>query len=60
MLGIELDAPGAGVVARCLQEGLLLNCTADRVLRMTPPLIITADEVDHGLALLDRALAATA
>jgi 4-aminobutyrate aminotransferase-like enzyme len=30
------------------------------VLRVTPPLIVTADEVDDGLARLDRALAATA
>ncbi|HKA31348.1 MAG TPA: aspartate aminotransferase family protein [Candidatus Binatia bacterium] len=59
MLGIEFDGPGADVVGQCLREGLLINCTADRVLRITPPLIITADEVDQGLALLDRALAAT-
>jgi acetylornithine/N-succinyldiaminopimelate aminotransferase len=60
MLGAELDGPGGDVVARCLEEGLIINCTADRVLRMTPPLIVTADEVDEGLVRLDRALAATA
>jgi len=60
MLGAELDGPGADVVAQCLREGLIINCTADRVLRVTPPLIVTADEVDDGLARLDRALAATA
>jgi acetylornithine/succinyldiaminopimelate/putrescine aminotransferase len=60
MLGIEFDGPGADVVGQCLREGLLINCTADRVLRITPPLIITADEVDQGLALLDRSLAASA
>ena len=40
--------------------GLLINCTAERVLRITPPLIVTADEIDEGLAILDGALAATA
>jgi acetylornithine/N-succinyldiaminopimelate aminotransferase len=60
MLGIELDGPGADVVGRCLEEGLIINCTAERVLRITPPLIVTADEVDEGLAMLDRALAAAA
>jgi acetylornithine/N-succinyldiaminopimelate aminotransferase len=60
MLGAELDGPGADVVTQCLREGLIINCTADRVLRLTPPLIVTADEVDDGLARLDRALAATA
>jgi 4-aminobutyrate aminotransferase-like enzyme len=44
-------------VARCLQAGLIVNCTADRVVRITPPLIVTAAEVDTGLAVLDRALA---
>lgn len=60
MLGAELDGPGADVVAQCLRDGLIINCTAERVLRVTPPLIVTADEVDDGLARLDRALAATA
>jgi acetylornithine/N-succinyldiaminopimelate aminotransferase len=57
MLGLLLDAPGSEVVARCLDAGLLINCTAERVLRLTPPLIVTADEVDEALGILDRALA---
>ena len=58
MLGAELDRPGAPVVARCLAAGLLINCTADRVLRFLPPLVITREEVDEGFAILERALAA--
>jgi acetylornithine aminotransferase len=58
MLAAELDQPGAPVVDRCLARGLLVNCTADRVLRLLPPLVITADEVDEGVAILDEALAA--
>ena len=58
MQGLLLDGPGGAIVARCLEAGLLINCTADRVLRMTPPLIVTADEVDEALEIVDRALAA--
>jgi acetylornithine/N-succinyldiaminopimelate aminotransferase len=58
MLGLVLDGPGGEVVARCLEDGLLVNCTAERVLRLTPPLIVTADDVDQALAIVDRALAA--
>jgi acetylornithine/N-succinyldiaminopimelate aminotransferase len=56
MLGAVLDRPGAPLVARCLAEGLLVNCTAERVLRFLPPLVITREEVDEGLAILERAL----
>jgi acetylornithine/N-succinyldiaminopimelate aminotransferase len=57
MLGAELDRPGAPIVERCLAAGLLINCTAERVLRFLPPLVITRDEVDEGFAVLERALA---
>jgi acetylornithine/N-succinyldiaminopimelate aminotransferase len=60
MLGLLLDRPGGDVVARCLADGLLINCTADRVLRLTPPLIVTADEVDEATDILDRALGSAA
>jgi acetylornithine/N-succinyldiaminopimelate aminotransferase len=58
MLGAVLDGPGGEVVARCLARGLLINCTAERVLRFLPPLVITAAQIDEGMAVLDEALAA--
>ena len=58
MLGAELARPGAAIVDRCLRDGLLINCCADRVLRFVPPLIITRAQVDEGFAILERALAA--
>ena len=58
LLGAELDRPGGPVVARCLADGLIINCTADRVLRFTPPLVVTRAQVDEALPILDRALAA--
>jgi predicted acetylornithine/succinylornithine family transaminase len=56
MRGIELDRPGAGVVARCRDAGLLVNCTADRVIRLLPPFILTDAEARAGLRILKKAL----
>lgn len=39
MIGVELDFPCKDLVARALDEGLLINVTAERVVRLLPPLI---------------------
>jgi len=56
LVGAELDAPGAAVVDACRLAGLLINCTAEKVLRFTPPLIVTRSEIDAALAILEQAL----
>lgn len=58
MVGIELAYPGADVVAKCAEDGLLLNCTMGNVLRILPPLNATTDECDTATAILTQALAA--
>ena len=40
MLGVELDRPCAEVVKRCLDAGLVTNVTADKVIRILPPLVL--------------------
>ena len=40
MVGIELKEPGAAYVESCRRRGLLINCTAECVLRLLPPLIV--------------------
>ena len=40
MLGVELDRPCGEVVKRCLDAGLVVNVTAEKVVRILPPLII--------------------
>jgi acetylornithine/succinyldiaminopimelate/putrescine aminotransferase len=57
MIGAELDRPAAPVVAACLTAGLLVGGAGETVLRLTPPLTITAEELDAGLALLAQVLA---
>ncbi len=56
LIGAELDRPGEEVVQRCQAAGLIINCTANQVLRFAPPLTVTADEVDEALAIVERAL----
>jgi acetylornithine aminotransferase len=56
LLGLGLDRPGRPVVDYCLQQGFIVNCTADTVLRFAPPLVITREEIDRLIPALDQAL----
>jgi predicted acetylornithine/succinylornithine family transaminase len=55
--GMELAIEGDKIVTDCLRAGLLINCTAHKVLRFVPPLIISTSEIDRGLATLEKVLA---
>ena len=46
MIGIELDRPCAELVGRPWRTGLLINVTAERVIRLLPPLILETDQAD--------------
>ena len=52
MLGIELDRPCGVIWSRAAQAGLLLSVTADSVIRLVPPLIMTEAEADEIVAIL--------
>jgi len=56
MMGMELKIEGRPIVAKCLKLGLLINCTADKVLRFLPPLIAGKPEIDEMLERLDFGL----
>jgi acetylornithine aminotransferase len=47
MLGIELDKPCSALTLRAAEAGLLISVTADSVIRMVPPLIMTKAEADE-------------
>lgn len=47
MVGIELDRPCGELVTRALEQALLINVTAERVIRLLPPLIISDEVCDE-------------
>ena len=56
MVGLELTKPGGEYVDKLREAGFLINCTADKVLRFVPPLIITKSEIDEFIKALDEIL----
>ena len=52
MIGIELDRPCGELVARALERGLLINVTADKVIRLLPSLVFTDDDARELVAIL--------
>ncbi len=52
MLGIDLSKPCAALVGQCAENGLLISVTADSVVRLVPPLIINAKEIDELVGIL--------
>ncbi len=54
MIGIELDRPCGDLVTMALEQGLLINVTADSVIRLLPPLVFTQAEAEQLLDVLCR------
>ena len=47
MIGIELDRPCADLVKLCLQKGVLINVTANNVIRLLPPYVMSNEQADQ-------------
>jgi predicted acetylornithine/succinylornithine family transaminase len=54
MVGLNLTVPAKSVVPQAQEAGLLINCTADTVLRFLPPYIIEKQHIDELVAGLDK------
>jgi len=54
MVGMELTIDGGNIVKTALERGLLINCTAGKVIRFVPPLIITKNEIDQMIEIMDK------
>ena len=52
MLGIELDRPCGELLGRAAEAGLMISVTAERVIRLVPPLILSHDEAAQMVAIL--------
>jgi len=52
MIGIELDRPCGALLLRAAEAGLMISVTAERVIRLLPPLVLSADEARQIAAIL--------
>src|SRR5450830_1761811 len=52
MIGVELAKPCSALVQQCADKGLLISVTADTVIRLVPPLIMSATEADEVVSML--------
>jgi len=57
IIGMELNRDGKEIVRQCLRQGIIINCTMDKILRFVPPLIITRREIDRCLSVLESIFA---
>lgn len=53
LVGVELEFSGKKIVEQCQKNKLLINCTADKVLRMAPSLLVTSQEIDQAVDILE-------
>ena len=56
--GLELTRDAAPVIQEGLARGVIVNRTAETVVRLLPPLVITETEIDEALGRLDAAFGA--
>ncbi len=56
MLACALTIEGADIVKTCQERGLLINCTGAKTLRFVPPLIITKNDIDAAISILDEVM----
>lgn len=58
MIGLELSIEGAPVVAACLEQKLLVNCTQQTILRLLPAMTLPDEQAHEGLDILTKVLQA--
>jgi acetylornithine/N-succinyldiaminopimelate aminotransferase len=56
MIGVQLASPGAEIVDKCLARGLRINCTNNTVLRFMPAMIVTKEQIDEAINILDSVM----
>ncbi len=55
MIGFDVS-DAAEFVKKCLQNGLLVNSTSEKRIRLVPPLILTEKEVDEAIEVMTKIL----
>ena len=54
--GLEFTIPVGDIVSKCIASGLLIISAGTNVIRFVPPLVITKENVDEMVAVLDKVL----
>jgi acetylornithine/N-succinyldiaminopimelate aminotransferase len=58
LIGVELFQDSAPFIAKCRELGLLCNAAGEKTIRFAPAYVVTHDEIDQGVRILERALKA--
>ena len=56
MQGIEMDVPVGNIVAKALNQGLVIISAGANIIRFVPPLVISREDVDEMIRILDQVL----
>ncbi len=56
MVGVELSLEGKAIVDECFKNGLLINCTQGKILRIMPALNVNKKQIEKAIRILDKAL----
>lgn len=56
MQGLEFTVPVGDIIKKCMDEGLILINAGTNIIRFVPPLVITKDNVDEMICILDKCL----
>jgi predicted acetylornithine/succinylornithine family transaminase len=56
MIGLQLSIDGVPIVQRCIDRGLLINCTQQTVLRLLPAMTLSNEQLDEGCQILGEVL----
>ena len=56
VIGMEVGMRGEDIYKKCLDEGLLINCAQDTILRIMPPMTVTKTDIDKAVSILDGVL----
>ncbi len=56
MVGVDLTIPATPAVGKCMERGLLINATHDTVVRLLPPMNVTAEQVGEGCEIIAAVL----
>jgi acetylornithine/N-succinyldiaminopimelate aminotransferase len=59
MFGVELKGDvGPKIFAKCLEHGLIINCTQGNVLRIMPALVVTKKQIDKAVYVIGKSIEA--